>query len=461
MSIKIKLTISYILLITMIIIFFGVISTLTLEKYYIDNIIEILTSQGTSFSRVFDSYIDADIYTISQDVVKKLATDTNAQVQVLNMEGMLLGDSTLSSTPVPVKILTPDVIQAISGGSGVYTEKINNERVLHVSVPVKNKLNYVAILRLSSSLEEVSNIIKRLVLFLALVLTVSSLVALIIGFFIANELTKPLEMVKKATQEMAKGNFKVRAEKTSNDEIGILADSFNKMAEELGQLEEMKNEFISNISHELKTPLTSIKGFAITAMDLVEKNSELYEYLNIIDEETDRLSRLVDELLDFSKIELNKIKLSFEEVELDKLIEDTVAILRPHASNYGVNLICKKKIDRVVINGDVNRLKQVLVNIIDNGIKACSRGKYVKVFLDIKDKKAVIRIEDQGQGIPQEEIKYIFDKFYRGKNNKYSGTGLGLAISKKIIEEHKGTITVESEVGKGSVFTIELPLKDR
>ncbi|SFE64271.1 Histidine kinase-, DNA gyrase B-, and HSP90-like ATPase [Thermoanaerobacter thermohydrosulfuricus] len=101
------------------------------------------------------------------------------------------------------------------------------------------------------------------------------------------------------------------------------------------------------------------------------------------------------------------------------------------------------------------------MNIIDNGIKACSRGKYVNVFLDIKDKKAVIRIEDQGQGIPQEEIKYIFDKFYRGKNNKYSGTGLGLAISKKIIEEHKGTITVESEVGKGSVFTIELPLKDR
>lgn len=461
MSIKIKLTISYILLIAMIIIFFGVISTLSLEKYYISNIINILTSQGASFSRVFDSYIDADIYTISQDVVKKLATDTNAQVQVLNMEGMLLGDSTLSSTPVPAKILTPDVLQAISGQSGVYTEKVNNEKILHVSVPIKNKLNYVGILRLSSSLDEVSNIIKGLVLFLALVLAVSSLIALIIGFFIANKLTEPLELVKRATEEMAKGNFKVRAVKTSNDEIGILADSFNKMAEELGQLEDMKNEFISNISHELKTPLTSIKGFAITAMDLVESNSELYEYLNIIDEEADRLSHLVDELLDFSKIELNKVKLNFERVELDKLIENTVAILGPHAGSYGVNLSYKKKIDGVIITGDVNRLKQVLVNIIDNGIKACSKGDYIKVLLDIKDEKAVIKIEDNGKGIPHEEIKYIFNKFYRCKNNKYSGTGLGLAISKKIIEEHRGTITVESEVGRGSIFTIELPLKDR
>ncbi|HHW58306.1 MAG TPA: HAMP domain-containing protein [Clostridia bacterium] len=461
MSIRIKLSISYIVLVAMIILFFGIISTLTLEKYYIDNIIEILTSQGNSFSHVFDSYVDADIYTISQDIAKKLAADTNAQVQILNIEGMLLGDSSLSSTPILVKILTPDVLQAIEGENGVYIEKIGDEKVLHVSAPIKNKLNYVAILRLSSSLEEVYNMIKKLVLFFAVVLTASSLIALIIGFFIADKLTKPLEIVKKATQEMAKGNFKVRAKKVSKDEIGDLADSFNKMAEELSQLEDMKNEFISNISHELKTPLTSIKGFAITSMDLVDKNSELYEYLSIIDQEADRLTHLVDELLDFSKIELNRIKLNFEDVDLDKLVEDTISILKPHAFNYGVNLICEKKVGKVLISGDKNRIKQLLVNIIDNGIKACNEGKQVEVLLEVRDKKAVIKIKDQGHGIPKEEMPHIFDKFYRGKNSKYSGTGLGLAISKKIIEGHGGTIAVESDVGRGSIFTIELPLKDR
>jgi signal transduction histidine kinase len=460
MSIRFKLTVSYILLVTMIIIFFGVISTLTLEKYYINNIIEILTSQGNSFSRVIDSYIDADIYAIGQDLVKKLAADTNAQVQLLNMKGMLLGDSSVSSTPIPVKILTPDVIQAISGENGVYIEDLHNEKVLHVSVPIKNKINYIAVLRLSSSLEEVYNVIKKLVLFFGVVLTASSLVALVIGFFIANRLTKPLEMVKKATQEMARGNFKVRAQKISNDEIGILADSFNKMAEELGQLEEMKNEFISNISHELKTPLTSIKGFAVTAMDVFEENRELYEYLNIIDGEADRLSHLVDELLDFSKMELGKIKLTFDEVDISCLIRETVAVLKPIAENNGVNLICEKNNDNLVVYGDKNRLKQVLVNLIDNAIKVCESGKSVKVVLEAKE-RAIIKVEDEGHGISESEMKHIFDKFYRGKNSRYSGTGLGLAIAKKIIEEHGGTITVESEENKGTVFTVTLPIKYR
>lgn len=458
MSIRSKLIASYILLIMIIISFIGSISIVSIEKYYINNITDILESQGVSFSHVFDSYIDADIYTIGQDVAKKLSNDTNAQVQVLNIKGMLLGDSAIEAKPIPVKIGTPDVVQAIGGNTGIYIEEKYGEKILHVSVPIKNKLNYVAVLRLSSSLNEVYNMLKKLVLFFLLVLIISIILALIIGFLFADRLTKPLNIVKVSTQEMAKGNFKVRAKKISNDEVGMLADSFNKMAEELGQLDEMKNEFISNISHELRTPLTSIKGFAVTAMDELNENINLYEYLSIIDSETDRLASLVDELLDFSRIELNRLKIDFQEVDIGQLIEETVIMLKPAAQRFGVNILYENPIGILIIYGDRGRLKQVLINLIDNAVKASKTGNFVRVSLDAA-KDVIIRVADEGYGIAENEIGHIFDKFYRGRRSKYSGTGLGLAIVKKIIEAHGGNISVESMINKGTVFTVYLPIK--
>jgi len=460
LSIRSKLTISYLFIIIIIISFFGIISITLFNKYYIYNITDILATQGNSFAHFFDSYVEADINTIGQDVAKKLSLDTNAQVQILNMEGMLLGDSSVSGKPITAKIMAPDVLQAISGNEGVYLEKTKNEDIIHVSIPVKSKLNYVAVLRLSSSLLEVHKMIYSLILFFIIVLMFSSILALLIGIFIAKNLTKPINLVKDATSKMAKGDFKTRAKKISNDEIGILADSFNKMAEDLGRLNEMKNEFISNISHELRTPLTSIKGFAITAMDKT-KDKEICEYLEIIDKESDRLAHLVDELLDFSRMELDNIKLNFEDLSLNELLNETILLLKPISKNYQIEIVYEQSDCEANIEGDKNRLKQVLVNIIDNGFKASASGSILKIVLYCDENNGVIKISDQGKGISPEELQYIFNKFYRGKNAKYSGTGIGLSIAKKIIEMHNGNIEVRSELNKGSDFIIKIPLKNK
>lgn len=455
MSIKSKIIASYILLITIIISFFGAIILISLEKYYITNMTYILESQGATFSHVFDSYIDADIYTIGQDVAKKLSKDINAKVQVLNIEGLLLGDSSVNAKPYPLKINTPDVSAAIKGNTGTYIGSEYGEKILNVSVPIKNSLNYVAVLRLSTSLNNVSDLVRKVSYIIVGVLLASILLSYLIGIVFAARLTKPLNMVKDATIKMAKGNFNVRAKKITNDEIGMLADSFNKMAEELSQLDNIKNEFISNISHELRTPLTSIKGFAVTALDDIDKDNSLFEYLSIINSEADRLTSLVEELLDFSRIQSNKLKISYQKFDIVNLIRETISMLKPAINRAGINIKYSGP-ENYIINGDKDRIKQVLVNLIDNSAKASQCGNNINIVLNISN-KVMIRVIDEGSGIPCDELSKIFEKFYRSKNSRYSGTGLGLSIVKGIIEAHKGEINVESEVGKGTTFTITLP----
>lgn len=458
MKIKSKIIASYILLVTIIITFFGTIVLFGLENYYIDNMSAILTKQGMSFSHVFDSYIDADIYSIGQDVAKKLSNDINANIQVLNIDGLLLGDSSIVKKPYPLKINAPDINESRNGNIGKYVEVKEGEKILHISVPIKNNINYVAILRLSSSLNNVYLILKKVFLIIVGILVVSIFLSFLIGIFFADRLTKPLKMVKDATHKISKGDFTVRAQKVSNDEIGMLADSFNKMAVDLSQLDNMKNEFISNISHELRTPLTSIKGFAITALDETEVDSRLYEYLNIINNEADRLTSLVDELLDFSRMESNRLRIYNDEFDISNLIKETIIMLKPAIERAGVKILYIGP-ESLLMDGDKNRIKQVIVNLIDNASKASKNNDTIKIEL-YQNNYVIIKVIDEGCGIPKDEIKKIFDRFYRSANAKYSGTGLGLSIVKMIIEAHNGKIDVESELGKGTTFIITLPIKN-
>ncbi|KML45411.1 MULTISPECIES: two-component system histidine kinase PnpS [Bacillaceae] len=248
----------------------------------------------------------------------------------------------------------------------------------------------------------------------------------------------------------------------TNDEWKGILLVFHDITE-LKKLEQMRKDFVANVSHELKTPITSIKGFSETLLDgAMENKQTLNDFLNIILKESDRLQSLIQELLDLSKIEKQGFSLSIQQLDLADVLEDVVAIMKGKAAEKEIVLEYKREEKPVYIEGDVHRLKQVFINIISNAISYTPNQGVVYISSADSDRTVLTEIRDTGIGIEAGEIPRIFERFYRvdkARSRNSGGTGLGLAIVKHLVEAHKGTISVKSEVGKGTAFIIELPKK--
>jgi two-component system phosphate regulon sensor histidine kinase PhoR len=229
---------------------------------------------------------------------------------------------------------------------------------------------------------------------------------------------------------------------------------------ELKKLEQMRKDFVANVSHELKTPVTSIKGFTETLLDGAMNNQETLEaFLSIILKESDRLQSLILDLLELSKIEQQGFQLSIQKLDLRLLLEEVITIINGKAVEKDMRLKFFCKLEKVFIEGDADRLKQVFINLIGNAINYTPREGEVTVILLDNGENVRIHVKDSGVGIEKEEIPRIFERFYRvdrARSRNSGGTGLGLAIVKHLVEAHQGTISVRSELGKGSEFIIEL-----
>jgi len=229
------------------------------------------------------------------------------------------------------------------------------------------------------------------------------------------------------------------------------------------QLEEVMAQFVSNISHELRTPLTSIKGYVETLLEgAMNEEDTCRRFLQVILDESDRLARLVSDLLDISMIEAKQVQMQFKETDLAKVVQDTVAILHPTARKLEVEVVTEVP-PSCLINADEDRLRQVFTNLLDNAIKYSQKNGRVLISMGEGDGVAWVELRDSGIGIPPAELERIFERFYRvekGRSARLGGRGLGLAIAKQIVEAHGGTITVDSELGRGSAFTVSLPLEE-
>ncbi|WHZ01980.1 ATP-binding protein [Neobacillus sp. YX16] len=229
---------------------------------------------------------------------------------------------------------------------------------------------------------------------------------------------------------------------------------------EIKKLEQMRKDFVANVSHELKTPVTSIKGFSETLMDGAMNNRDTLEaFLSIINKESNRMQSLIQDLLDFSKIEQQEFKLNIQDFDLYELIKEVIMMLNKKAKSKDVRLEHEFNREELYIQGDHDRLKQVFINIITNAILYTPPNGYVKVSLYDYEKTVKVHIKDTGVGIKQEEIPRIFERFYRvdrARSRDSGGTGLGLAIVKHLVEAHHGNISVKSAPGEGSEFIIEL-----
>ncbi len=285
-------------------------------------------------------------------------------------------------------------------------------------------------------------------------------VTIIVGYFMAKKSLRPVGQIRRAAVKISSSNLDERIDvKGRKDELSRLAETFNEMISRLKDAFQRVNQFSIDVSHELKTPLTILKGETEVALRKERANEEYKKLLESNLEEIDRMSRIIDDLLLLSKADSKDMKLNVENISLRDLLADVCMNMKIVATNKGIDLAVDELTD-VRFIGDELKLRRMLLNIIDNGIKYTQKGGVVTVSSSTDNGYAYITVKDNGVGISKDDLKYIFDRFYRADRSRKreSGSGLGLSISKWIAEAHKGTIEVESQLSAGSQFSIKLPL---
>ncbi|MEG0146077.1 MAG: HAMP domain-containing sensor histidine kinase, partial [Clostridia bacterium] len=298
---------------------------------------------------------------------------------------------------------------------------------------------------------------KQMSVWLLLVL----IAVLLLSVLVSRLFTRPIEELSEGIQRMTGGDLSGRVTVRGHNEFSQLAEAFNMMCQRLESLDNTRNQFVSNASHELKTPLSAMKVLIETLLYQQTYDPAMEkEFLSDINREIDRLNAIVGDLLTLVHIDSGRMELKPELIQLEELVGDTVRRLRPLADQRDIrmDMIVKDKIETMA---DARKLSQVFYNLLDNGIKYTPEGGSVKVEILRSGRKAIIKISDTGIGIPKADQLHVFDRFYRvdkARARATGGTGLGLSIVKQIVMLHEGAISVASEEEAGSVFTVELPI---
>jgi heavy metal sensor kinase len=312
------------------------------------------------------------------------------------------------------------------------------------------------------SLKELQSAQRHLLILLAISNPVALLLASLGGLWLAHEALKPVDRLTRAAERIGRGNFSERVdEPRTSDEIGRLAATFNEMISKLERAFERERRFTADASHELRTPLAVLRGDIEVALRRDRSIDEYKRVLNSSLEEIERITRLTDDLLTLARSDTGDTVLELAPVRLDRLAAEVHAYIQPLAESAGVALACAGTQEPIVVEGDEKRLKQLLVNLLENAIKYTPAGGSAWLSLLTRDSTTLIQVSDTGRGIPAASLPHIFERFYREtdpRDSRVTGFGLGLAISKWIVDAHHGEIEVHSAEGEGSRFTVRLPL---
>ncbi|SHJ87305.1 Signal transduction histidine kinase [Clostridium amylolyticum] len=428
------------------------------KQYYYNNTEQMLLSQikvsADFYSRYFANSTLRENITESVDV---FWNQTEAQVQIIDIKGTVLLDSLGVLHDEPLS--TIDVKKALTGESGRWIGQVDYDApdVMAVSYPLEANGKIIGVIRFVTTLNEVNKSINMIALIFISIGLAVLFITIIVSVFLANSIIVPIKELTDVAEHMASGDLTIRSKKSNEDEIGKLSDTLNYMAEELKNREILKNEFISSVSHELRTPLTSIKGWVVTLNDDNVDKEMLNMGFEIIEKEADRLAAMVEELLDFSKFVSGKVTLKKQYVFIKEIIDYIEISMRARAEREGIQLIVNVEEDIPQVLIDSNRIKQVLINLLDNAFKFTNVGGEVELLISKDEKNLYLIVRDNGYGIAKEDLPRIKEKFYKGKTSK-SKNGIGLSICDEIVKLHKGSLDFVSELDVGTEVKVTLPL---
>lgn len=413
----------------------------------------------------------SDLYNnaTSLETVKKqmdaLDSYLDATIWIMNPSGRILVDSR-SPLDVENQVVVEDFDPTVAGSS-YYTVGsffgMFEEDMLGVFAPITSDFRikgYVVILMPMAAIQNSANNLLGISYLLLLILFLLSLIILI---FFTEMVYIPLRKITHATEQYALGNLHYQLSVDSEDEIGYLAASLSYMAEELAQGEDNQKKLVANISHDFRSPLTSIRGYLEAMLDGTIPPEMHEKYLQIVLNETERLTKLTNSLLTLNNLNIKGMVLEKTEFDLNRVIKDTTATFEGTCRQklIAVELILTG--EEMLVYADMSKIQQVLYNLLDNAIKFSHNDSIIKIETTLKHNKVFVSVKDNGIGIPKDSLKMIWDRFYksdasRGKDKK--GTGLGLSITREIIRAHNENINVISTEGVGTEFVFTLPCVD-
>ena len=413
----------------------------------------------------------SDLYnnTISLDTVKKQldAIDVfiDATIWIVNPSGRLI-----LSTDTPLDVNTEIVIEGfdptITVGSyyttGTFFDSFEEE-MLSVFAPITTNYKVQGYVVIHTSMDALRSSRESLLSISYIMLVIIFLLSLIILLFFTEFVYVPLRKITTATEQYASGNMHYEFSVESEDEIGYLAAALSYMASEIAKNEDGQKKFIANVSHDFRSPLTSIKGYLEAMLDGTIPPQQHEKYLGIVLNETDRLTKLTNSLLTLNNLNMRGMVLEKTVFDINQVIRNTIASFEGTLAKKRISIELVLTGDTLSVQADMGKIQQVLYNLLDNAIKFSHHDSSIKIETTVKHQKVFISVKDSGIGIPKESLKLIWDRFYktdlsRGKDKK--GTGLGLSITKEIIHAHNENINVISTEGVGTEFIFSLPIID-
>ena len=422
---------------------------------------------------IFNKYENTQRSVIN-DRLNVLTKVLSAKTAIMDTDGnTLYGQTSLDQSPSKLLLEPGFKEQILAGKNVVFAGKIEgvNEEIFLVAVPLKKDTKVIGSIVIFSPIIGIKQHVNNILGIALIGALIGIILATVLSIFVSRKMVRPLAKMEETARQITEGEFGRQIQVASDDEVGRLASSFNRMSTELKEkieaierLDRLRQELLSDVSHELRTPLTVIQGFSEAVLDGLVKSKEQEQlYLRNIIDESERLRRLVDDLLDLKGMEAAKTFDEMEYVVLNKLAQITVERLKNMANSKEIKLTLTVPEHTITVWGNIDRLKQVLTNLLDNAIKHSEAGGAVRVVLGMEYNCTFISVENSGPGILREELENIWERFYKvdkSRSRRGTGTGLGLSIVKKIIEMHGGKVSAESEPGHGAIFTVYLPLTE-
>ena len=464
-SIRTKLTVTYVALMLAVMVLTSFFLHSILEQFYIDHQYHTISRAATPISELAVGYLRStpDVVTIS-NLAEGFAQQINGRVLITDHRQRVLGDSLRVGGLVGSTLEREEITTALEGeeGRSVQFSQQSQQWVMQVAVPIVSEDNIIGTVFISSSLSFIYQVLDDIRRLLQIATVLSVLLAGMIGVYLAHRLTGPIKSLTEATEQLARGDLTRRVPVRSRDEIGRLGRRFNHMAERLQEMTRQLREFVANASHEMRTPLTSLNILVKSMREYPLEEEEREEFLEDIDHELERLIRLVESLLDLTRLDRLAAEDTVAMADLVPTVVSTLDMLQKKAHEKGISLEYTIPEQTAPVLAVLHQMKQVVFNLVDNAIKYTPPGGKAHVSLRQEPEWLILTVSDTGIGIPLEHREKVFERFYRvdkARSREEGGTGLGLSIVSEIVHRHGGEIHVEeNDDGIGTRFVVALPL---
>ncbi len=434
-------------------------------QHYMNEKEEELIGQGEKIAAAFTkAYRTGDLSNLGYEL-QILENYMEAGILLVNNEGRVVltspgFDDVLIGEDMIYDELTQSVLEGEVVSHQVKPGEVFDMPMLVVGYPVAE--GQLAGIFMCRPMPEIQSSLMEMYQMSVVSLFLVSVLGLVVSYLTAKHVALPLVVMNRAAKVIANGNFEERVIVRSNDELGELAESFNHMAESLQAHEKVQKDFIANISHDLRSPLTSMQGFLTAMLDGTIPPERQDKYLNIVLEETERLSRMTQSIVELSRAQSSSILLEETDFDINDLIRTNVELLEPQLREKKANIRVIYAEEETLVHGDRDKISRVLQNLLSNAAKFSPMEGGIEVETTLVDKKKVlISVKDEGPGINADDQKYVFDRFFKGdttRNKDKVGSGIGLAIAREFMLAHGENITVKSEEGKGATFAFSLKL---